>query len=96
MKKAVLTAAALMLSAMAAHADSIGVVACDDFITKYETCATKAPAAQQATLKAQIEQLKKSWTDLAKDSNTKPALEMACKQVVDQMKAPMQAYGCSF
>lgn len=96
MKKAILVAAALALSPMAAHADSIGVAACDEFIVKYEACTTKAPADQQASLKEQIEQMKKTWSDLAKNSNMKPALEIACKQVIDQVKEPLQAHGCSF
>ena len=97
MKKLTFAVAALLLSAAGARADSIGIAACDDFIVKYDACISgKVPAAHQAAFKSQIEQLKKTWTELAKDSNTKPALEATCKQSAEQMKAGLQSYGCSF
>lgn len=97
MNKTALAAAALLLSAAGAHAQGTGVAACDDFIAKYDACISgKVPAAQQAAFKSQIEQLKKTWTELAKDSSTKPALEASCKQSADQMKTGLQSYGCSF
>ena len=97
MKKTTFAAAAFLLSSFGAHADSIGIAACDDFIVKYDACVSgKVPAAHQAAFKTQIEQLKKTWTELAKDSSTKPSLEMACKQSAEQMKTGLQSYGCSF
>jgi hypothetical protein len=78
-------------------ADKTGVAACDEFLTKYETCvSSKVPAAQQATFKSQIDMTSKAWADMAKNASTKPTLEASCKQTQDQMKAALQAYGCSF
>lgn len=78
-------------------AEPIGVPACDDFLAKYEACLRdKAPAAQQAAFKGQIEQIRTSWTTLAKDPQTKPALESSCKTSSEQMKAAVASYGCKF
>ena len=78
-------------------ADKVGVAACDDFLTKYEACITaKVPAAQQSTLKTQFEQTRNTWAEMAKNASSKPALESACKQTGEQMKAALQAYGCTF
>ncbi len=97
MKKIAFALAAVTLGAMAAEAQTTGVAVCDDFLVKYETCVnTKVPAAQQAALKTQVEQLKKTFTDLSKNANSKPALEATCKASSDQMKAAMTSYGCSF
>ena len=97
MKKFAFALAALVLGAVAAQAQTTGVALCDDFLTKYETCVgTKVPAAQQATFKTQLDQLRKSFTDLSKNANSKPALEATCKASSDQMKAAMTSYGCSF
>jgi hypothetical protein len=87
----------LPCACVALAAEPIGVPACDDFLTKYEACLTeKAPAAQRGAFKAQIEQLRASWTTLAKDPQTKPALESACKTSSDQMKTAVASYGCKF
>jgi hypothetical protein len=97
MKKIAFAFAAVTLGAMAAQAQTTGVAVCDDFLVKYETCVnTKVPAAQQAALKTQVDQLKKTFTDLSKNANSKPALEATCKASNDQMKAAMTSYGCSF
>ena len=78
-------------------AEPVGVAACDEFLTKYEACVgTKVPAAQQTMFKGQMDQTRKSWTDLAKTPSGKPSLEAACKQTAEQMKTSLSAYGCSF
>lgn len=97
MKTIAFALAAIMLTSMAAQAQTTGVALCDDFLTKYETCVgTKVPAAQQATFRTQLDQLRKTFTDLSKNANSKPALEATCKASSDQMKAAMTSYGCSF
>jgi len=97
MKTIVFALAAVTLTSMAAQAQTTGVALCDDFLTKYETCVgTKVPAAQQATFRTQFDQLRKTFTDLSKNANSKPALEATCKASSDQMKAAMTSYGCSF
>ena len=97
MKTIAFALAAMTLTSMAAQAQTTGVALCDDFLTKYETCVgTKVPAAQQATFRTQLDQLRKTFTDLSKNANSKPALEATCKTSSDQMKVAMTSYGCSF
>lgn len=85
------------LSAGAMAADPIGVPACDDFLTKYEACMNNnVPAAQKSMVQGQIDQMRKSWTDMAKNPQAKPALEGACKSSAEQMKAVVSAYKCTF
>jgi hypothetical protein len=95
-RAAIVTGVALTLSS-GAIAQTTGVAACDDFLKKYEACVTsKVPAAQRATFQTQLDQTRKTWTDLAKNPSTKSALEGSCKQTSDQLKAALQNYGCSF
>jgi hypothetical protein len=95
-RAAIVIGVALTFS-IGAYAQTTGVAACDDFLKKYEACVTgKVPAAQRATLQTQLDQTRKSWAELAKNSSAKGALEASCKQTGEQMKAALQAYGCSF
>ena len=97
MKKIAFAVAALVAGSAGAQAQSTGIPVCDDFLTKYEACVTtKIPAAQQTTFKAQVEQMRKTFTDMSKNASAKPTLEATCKSSADQMKAATQAYGCSF
>jgi len=50
------------------------------------------PAAQRATFQTQLDQTNRAWSDLAKNPSTKSG----CKQMSDQMKVAMTAYGCAF
>lgn len=92
-----IVALSLAIASAAVAAEPVGIPACDDFLIKYEACiADKVPSAQQSTFKGQIEQIRTSWTALAKDPQTKPTLESACKTSADQMKAAVASYGCKF
>lgn len=83
--------------ATAGHAQSTGVAACDDFLEKYTTCVTsKLPAAAQGTYKAQLDQTRKMWLDMAKNPGAKSAMEASCKQTMNTMKTALASYGCSF
>jgi hypothetical protein len=90
-------AAAMLTVAAPAHAQSTGIAACDDFLAKYEACiASKVPAAQKAMFKGQLDQTRRTWTDMAKNPRTKSSLEGVCKQSIDQIKVAFQPYGCAF
>src|SRR5262245_13994253 len=97
-RSAILTSAAFMLATLPTGVSAqTGVASCDDFLKKYEaSLASKVPAAQRATFQTQFDQTKKAWSDLAKNPSTKAGLEGACKQMSDQMKTAMTAYGCAF
>ncbi|MDQ8728321.1 hypothetical protein [Bradyrhizobium sp. LHD-71] len=97
MVRAAIVIGAVFTLGTGASAQTTGVAACDDFLTKYEACVTaKVPAAQRATFQGQLDQTRKTWSDLAKNASTKPALEGSCKQTSEQMKAALQNYGCAF
>jgi hypothetical protein len=67
---------ALLAGVTAAHAQSTGIVPCDDFLTKYDACvASKVPEAQRAMYKTQIDQTRKAWVDMAKNPSTKASME---------------------
>lgn len=78
-------------------AQTIGIAACDDFLKKYEACVTsKVPAAQQAAFQGQFDQMRKAWSDAAKNPGVKASLEGACKQSAEQVKTAMSGFGCTF
>jgi len=88
---------ALLAGLTAAHAQSTGIAACDDFLTKYDSCVvTKIPAEQRATFKTQLDQTRKAYIDLSKNPSTKATMEATCRQTMDAIKASLTAYGCSF
>jgi hypothetical protein len=88
---------ALLAGVTTAHAQSTGIAACDDFLTKYDACiVSKVPEAQRAMYKTQIDQTRKAWVDMAKNPSAKATMESTCKQTLDATKASLTAYGCSF
>ena len=93
-----LTAAALFaIAARPAHAQSTGIVACDEFLQKYDTCVTsKLPEAQRASYKAQLDQTRKMWVDMARNPSAKSTMEGTCKQTIEAIKTSLQSFGCSF
>ena len=96
-KLVIAIASVLMTVSTGLSAQMTGIAACDDFLTKYEACVTsKVPAAQRATYQGQFEQMRKAWSDAAKNPGAKASLEGACKQSAEQMKAAMSGFGCAF
>ena len=88
---------ATLLGGSVCAADTIGIAACDEFLSKYEVCLSqKVPAAQQAAFKTQVDQTRKTWIDLAKDPVTKSVLEASCRQTAERIKASLQPLGCAF
>ena len=88
---------ALLAGVTTAHAQSTGIAACDDFLTKYDACiVSKVPEAQRAMYKTQIDQTRKAWVDMAKNASVKATLETTCKQTMGATKASLTAFGCSF
>ena len=83
---------ALLAGVTTAHAQSTGIVPCDDFLTKYDACiVSKVPEAQRAMYKTQIDQTRKAWVDMAKNPSTKATMEATCKQTLDATKASLTA-----
>ena len=62
-------------------AQTTGIAACDDVLKKFEAClASRIPAAQKTTFQSQLDQMRKDFSDAAKNPSAKAALEGACKQ----------------
>ena len=88
---------ALLAGVTAAQAQSTGVAACDDFLTKYDSCVvSKIPAEQRAMYKTQLDQTRKAWVDMSKNASAKATMEASCKQTMDAMKTSLSSFGCSF
>jgi hypothetical protein len=88
---------ALFMGATTAHAQSTGIAACDDFLTKYDACVgSKIPAEQRVVYKTQLDQMRKAWLDMAKNPSAKATMEATCKQTMDASKTSLTAFGCSF
>jgi hypothetical protein len=88
---------ALMTASTGLGAQTTGIAVCDDFLKKYEACvSSKIPDAQKATFQGSLDQMRKAWSEAAKNPSTKPAIESACKQSVEQTKAALSGFGCSF
>jgi hypothetical protein len=80
-----------------ASAEKVGVAECDNFLAAYEACVTdKVPAAARAQYQSGLAQWRKSWKTLADNPQTKPTLVQACKQAMEQQRAAMKSYGCTF
>src|SRR5262249_60791836 len=74
-------AALLVSMTAAAHAQSTGIAACDNFLAKYDTCiASKLPEAQRALYKSQFDQTRKMWLDISKNPANKPAMHATGEQ----------------
>lgn len=83
--------------ATTAPGDKIGVPECDDFIAAYDACvSSKVPEVARAQYKTAIEQWRSGWKKLADNPQTKPTLAAACKQTIEQARASMKAYNCTF
>ena len=78
-------------------ADSVGVPACDEFLTKYEKCvSSKVPEAARASMKTSLDTMRKSWKQAAANPAAKATLEQTCKQALESTKQATAAYGCEW
>lgn len=77
--------------------DSVGVPACDEYLTKYEKCiSSKVPEAARASMKSSMDTMRQSWKQAAATPAGKAGLEAGCKQALDAAKQATQAYGCEW
>jgi hypothetical protein len=49
-----------------------------------------------SSVQGQLDQMRKAWSDAAKNPGAKATLESTCKQSAEQMKAAMSGFGCAF
>ena len=79
----------------ASSGEKIGVPECDEFIAKYEACASKVPEAGRAAYNSSLEQMRASWKKLADNPATRSSLAAACKQATEAQAAAWKTYGCT-
>jgi len=77
--------------------EKIGVPECDEFITAYEACISKnVPEAARAQYKTILAQWRDSWRKAAATPQGKAGLTQACKTAIEQTRASMKQYNCTF
>lgn len=80
-----------------APADKIGVEECDTFLTEYDNCiSTKVPEANRAQYKTGIAQWRASWKKLAENPATRGTLAGICKTTLENARAQMKSFNCTF
>jgi hypothetical protein len=79
--------------------DKVGVPACDEFLSKYESCVKdKAPAEQREAALGVVVQMRAGFKQVI-DSNpgAKAQIEAQCQQIITTLKASLPpSYGCTF
>lgn len=65
--------------------ESTGVAECDEYITKYEACLGKMPAAAKGTMEQAFKAQRDSFKASASTPEGKAALKTSCKQLVDAL-----------
>jgi hypothetical protein len=75
----------------------IGVAECDDYITKYEKCASEnVPAAARAELKNNIGTMRVTWKQAASNPAAHAGLARGCKQALVTAKTALASYDCQW
>jgi hypothetical protein len=87
---AALVAGAVLAVAAHAHAQSIGVAPCDDYLAKLEACVPKMSPQTQSMERGILDSMRKAWTNIAKDASQKPYLEETCKKFMDNIKTKLE------
>jgi hypothetical protein len=77
--------------------ETIGVVECDVYISKYTKCIMdKVPEAARGMMKSTLDQSLTAWKQAAATPQGKQGLAVACKTALDAAKQSMGAYGCEW
>lgn len=81
----------------ASTGDKVGIPECDEYLAKYEACVSgKVPEAARAQYKSSLEQMRKSWREMAANPQTKAGMAKTCQVAKEQGKAQFQMFGCEF
>ena len=74
----------------------IGIVQCDDYMSKVTACIhDKVPAEQRASLTAEAHQMFSTWKEAAADPQQSATLPQACNATLDAAKEDLAKYGCA-
>ncbi len=75
----------------------VGVAECDTFITAYENCVTtKVPEAAREQFRNTMNTWRTEWKKLADNPQSRPTLVTVCKAQMENARAQMKAYNCTF
>ncbi|MDQ6788626.1 MAG: hypothetical protein M3033_17625 [Acidobacteriota bacterium] len=75
-------------STSTAHIET-GVAACDEYLTKVETCLNKPnmPDAMKSVYRQSLEQNRTAWKQAASTEQGKASLQSSCKMALDSAKS---------
>jgi len=74
----------------------IGVLQCDDYLAKVNSCIhDKVPANRRAVLTAEAHQMFTTWKEAAANPEHRATLPQACSITHDVAKEELSRYGCS-
>jgi len=102
--RVVLTATVLSLSSLTAFAgDTLDIPACNDFLTKWQSCITKTVTEEnKAQAQGNFDTMRKQWLDMRERTRGTPAessirelLEKTCKSAPTDMKESLEMMGCA-
>jgi hypothetical protein len=66
-----------------AAGDKVGVAECDEYITKFQACMGKMPAAAKPAQETAFKQMRDSWKAAAATPAGKEGLKTGCKAALD-------------
>jgi len=74
----------------------IGVLQCDDYLAKVNSCIhDKVPADRRVALTAEAHQMFTTWKEAAANPEHRATLPQACSITHDVAKEELSRYGCS-
>lgn len=80
--------------------ERIGVPECEEYVAKYEACASKGLDKLSPAMRAKSENtlasMRKSWRDRAADPQQRVGLAQACKQAMEVARESMKSMNCEF
>lgn len=74
----------------------IGILQCDEYLSKVNTCIREqVPAEKRAALTAEAHQMFTTWKEAAADPQKRTTLPQACGITHEVAKEEMAQYGCA-
>lgn len=74
---------------------SMGIVECDNFLTKYTTCVDKLSPEIKTVLQTAMQSTVEGWKQMLKDV-PKDVIVKSCQTTHESMKTTMVSYNCSW
>lgn len=74
----------------------IGIVQCDDYMTKVDACIlNNVPAGQRPAMTAEAHDIFTTWKEAAADPQHRATLPQACSATLDAAREDLAKYGCA-